>query len=708
MPSMARSGKRRWGVCWYPCVLLFLGQLEAGGVGAQQPVGAQVIAKPPQIGGVSGAALQGVRMPLVRGLTEQDARVRLEPITSSVSVTYQDTSDASLDQRVLAQKPDSGAPLRRQGNVSLLVARVPSITLVSVPDITGQDLATALQQLRIRELRPGLPASASDQQLTAIVSDQDPRPRVQVPAGSVVLLTLRPPPTAVPSVVGIPEERARWAITSRGLTVGEVTRGYSDTYAAGIVTDQNPRPPANLGGQQPVQIHVSLGPHEIEPAVMVPSLYGLTVEEARDSLRRVQLNLGQVSTRVNAGLDGRVLSQTPLAESGVHVRDRVNVVVGVAPPTPMTHVPDVLRLTHEAADRAVRDSGLVPVATVAPREGITTELLVAQSPPAGNPVPRGSTVTLRIFAPVASETYAMPPVVGLLEEDARNALAFISTAIAITSTPVTAARDSARVLGQDPAAGAPLSARQLIRLVVGRYTPRRGIRVPGVTALTPRAAVQTLVNDTLDYLLPEGVAASDSVLRVLAQSPAEGEVVDAHTPVMLTVDTGDATSGQPARTTVPQVLGMTLADARAAIVQAHLTVGAIDGSDTSDTLRVIRQVPDSGISMVIDSPVDLVLGPVELAIVRKNEPTPSRFWWVIPAAILAITGVAAGAYHFLRPRFLSHPAVSLRLAPPDVASAPKLDGPRDSLVAYDLTLVTPPPETDCEPASDLIADEEEL
>ena len=66
MPSMARSGNRRWGVCWYPCALLFLGQLEAGRVGAQQPVGAQVIAKPPQIGRVSVAASQGCGDTLTR------------------------------------------------------------------------------------------------------------------------------------------------------------------------------------------------------------------------------------------------------------------------------------------------------------------------------------------------------------------------------------------------------------------------------------------------------------------------------------------------------------------------------------------------------------------------------------------------------------------------------------------------------------------
>ena len=95
---------------------------------------------------------------------------------------------------------------------------------------------------------------------------------------------------AVPEVVGFAQDRAEAAITDAGLTVGEVTLANSDTVDKGLVISQSPEPGTEIDEQDPVSLVISSGAKEST----VPTLVGLSLDEARNALIDAGLQLGDV------------------------------------------------------------------------------------------------------------------------------------------------------------------------------------------------------------------------------------------------------------------------------------------------------------------------------------------------------------------------------------------------------------------------------
>ncbi len=95
---------------------------------------------------------------------------------------------------------------------------------------------------------------------------------------------------AVPEVVGFAQDRAEAAITDAGLTVGEVTLANSDTVDQGLVISQSPEPGTEIDEQSPVSLVISSGAKEST----VPTLVGLSLDEARNALIDAGLQLGDV------------------------------------------------------------------------------------------------------------------------------------------------------------------------------------------------------------------------------------------------------------------------------------------------------------------------------------------------------------------------------------------------------------------------------
>ena len=91
--------------------------------------------------------------------------------------------------------------------------------------------------------------------------------------------------------------------------------------------------------------------------------------------------------------------------------------------------------------------------------------------------------------------------------------------------------------------------------------------------------------------------------RVIEQSPGPNEDAEEGSAVDLVVSTG------PEVTAVPELVGLTEEDARAAIREAGLTVGSVDReySDEVDEGVVIASDPEEGEELAVDSPVDLLV-----------------------------------------------------------------------------------------------------
>ncbi len=132
----------------------------------------------------------------------------------------------------------------------------------------------------------------------------------------------------------------------------------------------------------------------------------------------------------------------------------------------------------------------------------------------------------------------------------------------------------------------------------------RNTTVPRVTGLTAEAAQAQLESEGLTVeFADEKYSEIVKVGEVISSDPAQGAEVRSGSTVTLTVSKG------PERYDVPNVVGVSVADAKKQIKARNLAVGDISRkySDTVETGVVISALPESGTSVRPDTRVDLVV-----------------------------------------------------------------------------------------------------
>ena len=197
----------------------------------------------------------------------------------------------------------------------------------SVPRVIGLQEAAARERLSAERLRVGaVTHEAHPTAAAGIVVWQEPPPGVVAPEQTDVTLTVSDGPRRipVPDVAGYEAEHARLLIESAGLRVGSTESTQAPTPKNVVV---NTRPPAGAaltpGGS--VTLVVSVG----TATIRVPSLKGLSLEEARLALETAGLVLGTWFGQTPSDADvapGEIFYQEPSAGTlsapgtAVHVR----------------------------------------------------------------------------------------------------------------------------------------------------------------------------------------------------------------------------------------------------------------------------------------------------------------------------------------------------------------------------------------------------
>ncbi len=141
---------------------------------------------------------------------------------------------------------------------------------------------------------------------------------------------LIPPPTTVPSVVGLTSDEAEARLREAKLNASVVE--VPSLEPEGMVVAQSVEPGATVRQGSTITISVSSG--EI-PVGQMPALIGLTVEEALDAIRDfeeetgVKLSLVQQPTVVtDASLVGRIVTTDPPPGASVQGTAQLTVFVG--------------------------------------------------------------------------------------------------------------------------------------------------------------------------------------------------------------------------------------------------------------------------------------------------------------------------------------------------------------------------------------------
>jgi eukaryotic-like serine/threonine-protein kinase len=202
-------------------------------------------------------------------------------------------------------------------------------------------------------------------------------------------------PRALPSVVGLEEEEAVATLAEAGFRDPIIEEDVvQDEEDVGRVIDQTPQ-----GGPDtefdPETTEVTIVVGRAPPQETVPSLTGLTEDEAREALEAERLQLGNVTEEPSDAEVGTVIAQNPPAFDEVERDSFVDIVVSSGPGT--VTVEDVVCFSFSKARNTLERQGLeaelgdpVTPNPVCPNPN----KVAAQDPEGGTEVELGSTVTL--------------------------------------------------------------------------------------------------------------------------------------------------------------------------------------------------------------------------------------------------------------------------------------------------------------------------
>ncbi len=192
----------------------------------------------------------------------------------------------------------------------------------------------------------------------------------------------------VPDLKGLTIEKASASLTEVKLVLGAQTPEVSDRPQGTIIAQQPAAGEAIEQGQS-VNVTFSSGKEQ----ATVPQLVGLTsIEAARLALADANLQLGQIIQKDSEQPAGYVLEQDPAEGTQIDAASPVSITVSTGSVT----VPDVTGATEAQARSDLVNAGFKVQVIQQEVADAPAGQVLAQSPTAGSPLTRGSTVTITV------------------------------------------------------------------------------------------------------------------------------------------------------------------------------------------------------------------------------------------------------------------------------------------------------------------------
>ncbi|MBH5334420.1 Stk1 family PASTA domain-containing Ser/Thr kinase [Streptomyces pactum] len=259
-----------------------------------------------------------------------------------------------------------------------------------VPGVIGLPQAEAERKLDGEGLDAEIVREFSDVVPKGKVIETDPGVGERIRNTGTVTLRISqgPPRTEVPNVVGMPLTEAKAKIKDAGLTVGKVTRRFSDETPAGRVLATDPGAGTERRPDSAVALTVSKG----EP-IDVPDVIGDPGADAESDLHEAGFKVEFAEERVFSEQDaGAVAEQSPAEGEQAARGDTITLTLSKGPR--MIEVPDVEGDDVDDAQEELEALGFevhVDRPLLFPGKTVTD-----QSVDAGEKAPEGSEITLKV------------------------------------------------------------------------------------------------------------------------------------------------------------------------------------------------------------------------------------------------------------------------------------------------------------------------
>jgi eukaryotic-like serine/threonine-protein kinase len=161
-------------------------QKPVGQVTGQDPEAGEIVDEGSQVEVRVSKGVRQIAVPDVLGQSESSATGELQAAGFEVSVT-EAPSDTVSEGLVSAQSPSAGTEAAKGSTVTITISTGPELT--TVPDVIGEDTATARAMIRDAGLRPSTVfQEVTDPSQDGIVVDQDPPGGTEVEPGSTVTI----------------------------------------------------------------------------------------------------------------------------------------------------------------------------------------------------------------------------------------------------------------------------------------------------------------------------------------------------------------------------------------------------------------------------------------------------------------------------------------------------------------------------------------
>lgn len=187
--------------------------------------------------------------------------------------------------------------------------------------------------------------------------------------------------TKVPEVLGLSVANAKDVLTKAGLAPKEAETRIDKQYPIGTVAVQTPAAGSEVKYGRGVYLTVSGG----EPLVKVPSLRGKSLRDARFTLERTALALGNVEYQVSQEFPENTIIDQSIAEgSMVKNGSKINVTVSQGRLSNKFPLPNVTMKSLSEAEKTLAEIGFrIGTVTYQPSKDLLPNTVLDQSPKAG-------------------------------------------------------------------------------------------------------------------------------------------------------------------------------------------------------------------------------------------------------------------------------------------------------------------------------------
>lgn len=281
----------------------------------------------------------------LHGFVRDDSTRRLEKVDFSTQVISAPQAEQfAAGDATLKQAPKKMSLRRKSffivallllvgfaGGAFLSYGKFWSSREVTVPDVVGKQVDIARNILLNQNLRVTLSESYDEKVPAGHVVSQYPE------AGSVVkeqravtvIISKGSEVTTVPDLKGLNRRDAEARLKSAGLTLGRVDETYSPDLAADTVISQNPRPPAQVSKNTPIDLVIN---HNAGvKKIALPDWRGMPLPGVKAQAENLKLKIGKVSEEVNEKYaPGTVIAQNPAGGAEVLEASGVDLVVAKA------------------------------------------------------------------------------------------------------------------------------------------------------------------------------------------------------------------------------------------------------------------------------------------------------------------------------------------------------------------------------------------